>query len=67
MVGAGQHLGDHHAPKPALDGLDFLEALDFEPDVREHGRRLLGRKAGVDIAFEPVIGDIHGKSELNYR
>ncbi len=50
---------DDHAAQPALDGLDLLETLDFESDVREDRRNLFGRQIDVDVAFEPVIGDIH--------
>ncbi len=59
VVRAGQDFADDHAAQPAPDGLDLLETLDFESDVREDRRNLFGRQIDVDVAFEPVIGDIH--------
>ena len=59
MVRAGHDLADHHAPKAALDGLDLLEALDLESYVGQNTGHLLGRKVRFDVAFEPVVGNIH--------
>ena len=59
MVRAGQHLADHDAVKPALYGLDLLETLDFESDVGQYPCDFFGRKIGVEIAFKPVIRNIH--------
>ena len=59
MVRAGQHLADHDAVKPALYGLDLLEPLDFESDVGQYPGNLFGPEIGVDVAFEPVIRNIH--------
>ena len=49
----------HHARKAALDGLDLLEALDLESDVGQYPGDLFGPEIGVDVAFEPVIRNIH--------
>ena len=59
MVRAGFHLGHDDTLQPAADGLDLLETLDFEADVREDADDLLGRKIGREVAFEPIIRNVH--------
>ena len=64
MVRRGQDLTDDNARKASFHGFDLLETFDFEADVREDFSDLFGRKIGVDITFEPVIRNIHGR--INY-
>ena len=45
MVHAGEHLADHDALQTAADGLDLLEALDFQPDIRQDAGDLFGRRS----------------------
>ena len=59
MVRAGFHFGHDDALQSAADGLDLLETLDFEADVREDADDLLGRKIGREVAFEPIIRNVH--------
>ena len=59
MILTGEHLAHHHARKAALDGLDLLKALDLESDVGQYPGNLFGPEIGVDVAFEPVIRNIH--------
>ncbi len=61
MVGAGEHLPYYDALKTAADGFDLLEPFDFEADVGEDFGHPFGRKVDVDIALEPVVGNIHGR------
>ena len=65
MLLAGEHLADDDSLKAALDGLDLGETLDFQTDVRQDAGDLLGRKVRFDIAFEPVIRNIHIVVVLN--
>ena len=57
--------GDIHADTPddvlqaAAHGLDLLERLHLQTDVREDSRHRLGRQVGGDVLFQPVVRDIH--------
>ena len=56
---ARQHLADNNSRKASLDGFDLLEALDLQADLRKHLGDLLGRKVRREVAFEPVVRNIH--------
>ena len=43
----------------ANNGPELLEPLDFESDVGQYPCDFFGRKTGVEIAFKPVIRNIH--------
>ena len=59
MVHAGEHLADHDALQTAADGLDLLEALDFQPDIRQDAGDLFGRQVGREVTLQPVVRNIH--------
>ena len=59
VILAGQHLTHHNTLQTALDGLDLLEALDLKADIGQNFGHLLGRNIGFEIAFKPIVGNVH--------
>ena len=59
MLLAGEHFAHDDALQAAAHGLDLLERLHLQTDVREDSRHRLGRQVGGDVLFQPVVRDIH--------
>ena len=64
MVAVGVRLAREHLPdveplQPALDGLHFFQAPDFQSDGSQRFCRLLRREVEVDVFLKPFIRNVH--------
>ena len=59
VILAGENLTNNHTTKTALYCFDFLEVLNFQTDVGENYRCLLGCNVAFQIVFKPIIRNVH--------
>ena len=59
MVDTGNYLSHNQSAQAALDGFDLLDSTHFQTQRGQCLGHLVGCQVGVNIAFEPFIGNIH--------